>query len=790
MNMISTGAFQTEMDASNKQNTIAEKFAAVWEKKNAKAARAGGVSLMALSLAACGSNDSTTTATTTTTTTTTTTAASQNANFTSEIDTLTGGAGADTFTGDTNTVSEADQVAGGDGADTVKIYGNTALPTMTGVETFYQKSLAAGLDVSTQGVTAVELDTYSLAAARTVKLGDSTSLTLSNTTGTANAITLSNNTATSQTIVLTKSGDATNAIDFDIDGDAVATLSMSSTDTGTLGTSYTNIANTGAALATLNVTGTGDLVIENVATATAINITSTGKTTLDTAVAKVVVTGGAGADTITLDHATATAHEFTVKTGAGNDKIDLGAMIAAADLTDSKVTIDGEGGTDTLAMKSAYGAILSALTAANYAKKGIANTFETIAITDLALAGDALGLARVGSNVTTVDYAAGLGDAQTLTGLSSGGTVVLGAAASTAADGVTVTVLNANAAGAINDSITVTTDPVHAGGTLVLGTVTAANVETVNLNSTSTKATALVALDKTDVDLIILNASTLNISGNVYADIGNDPLNGTIQVVDASANTAGVDVATNHATTAVLMTGTAKADTLATGGGADNISGGAGNDTINSNGGADTIDGGAGDDIIDPGLGSDTVTLGTGSDDLVLATVAATGTTSDNTKTVVKGFVVGTDDIDVNFTMVDSADSNAAITDYLDVTGAATNTMSANTAITIFEFSGTADQLGEGVAGTFDASLTTTTGANLAAAVIEQIVTDVAIAQTAADDTEHMIFVMYDQSGNAVVVNYSDSGIGGEDTVNANDFFEFYVLEDVAAGTITSADFV
>ena len=43
MNMISTGAFQTEMDG-NKQPTLAEKFAAVWEKKNAKAARAGGVS--------------------------------------------------------------------------------------------------------------------------------------------------------------------------------------------------------------------------------------------------------------------------------------------------------------------------------------------------------------------------------------------------------------------------------------------------------------------------------------------------------------------------------------------------------------------------------------------------------------------------------------------------------------------------------------------------------------------------------------------------------------------------
>ena len=68
MNMISTGAFQTEMDASNKQTTLAEKFAAVWEKKNAKAARAGGVSLMALSLAACGSSDDDTTTTTTDTT--------------------------------------------------------------------------------------------------------------------------------------------------------------------------------------------------------------------------------------------------------------------------------------------------------------------------------------------------------------------------------------------------------------------------------------------------------------------------------------------------------------------------------------------------------------------------------------------------------------------------------------------------------------------------------------------------------------------------------------------------
>jgi hypothetical protein len=60
MNMISTGAFLTEMDASDKQqNSLVNKLVSAWEKKNSKTARAGGVSLMALSLAACGSSDDT-----------------------------------------------------------------------------------------------------------------------------------------------------------------------------------------------------------------------------------------------------------------------------------------------------------------------------------------------------------------------------------------------------------------------------------------------------------------------------------------------------------------------------------------------------------------------------------------------------------------------------------------------------------------------------------------------------------------------------------------------------------
>ena len=58
MNMITT-AFPIEADTASKQKDLVSKLISVWEKKNSKAARAGGVSLMALSLAACGAEDET-----------------------------------------------------------------------------------------------------------------------------------------------------------------------------------------------------------------------------------------------------------------------------------------------------------------------------------------------------------------------------------------------------------------------------------------------------------------------------------------------------------------------------------------------------------------------------------------------------------------------------------------------------------------------------------------------------------------------------------------------------------
>jgi len=156
--MISTGSFLTEMDATEKQQTIAEKFARVWEMKNAKAARAGGVSLMALSLAACGSSS-----------TTTETAGGGDAGGEQEqeqveaqslameagIDTISGGAGDDTFTGILSataanvTLSNLDTVNGGDGTDTLAILdesGGEAVPaslTLNSVEAITVRSAGA-----------------------------------------------------------------------------------------------------------------------------------------------------------------------------------------------------------------------------------------------------------------------------------------------------------------------------------------------------------------------------------------------------------------------------------------------------------------------------------------------------------------------------------------------------------------------------------------------------------------------------------------------------------------------
>ena len=186
------------MDSSSKQTTLAEKFVAVWEKKNSKAARAGGVSLMALSLAACGSDDATTTSSSTDTTTTTTTATSQSVILTVGLDQAAGGAGADTISGTVGnadpTITAGDSVSGGAGSDTFAIIstgttGTVAGVTVSGIETVRVSDTSTGATtVNMAGVTGVStVESFGSAHTNTVSftnVGNIVELSLSNTSGT------------------------------------------------------------------------------------------------------------------------------------------------------------------------------------------------------------------------------------------------------------------------------------------------------------------------------------------------------------------------------------------------------------------------------------------------------------------------------------------------------------------------------------------------------------------------------------------------------------------------------
>jgi len=207
--------------------------------------------------------------------------------------------------------------------------------------------------------------------------------------------------------------------------------------------------------------------------------------------------------------------------------------------------------------------------------------------------------------------------------------------------------------------------------------------------------------------------------------------------------------------------------------------------TVVGSTGADIISGGAGIDTITSGAGNDTITLGDGADIYIVTSV------TDAELDVITDFTVGTDTLDINVAL--EPDDGTAIAagalvaaEYIDVAaGAGAATFTGNRGAGIFEFSNSNDLLGAGNAGTFDA--TTATAAQIEAEVIDQIATDASSVTTTTIDND-LLFVMYDESGNAVLVSFQDD-TNNDTIIDAADAFAFTVLTDVAQGTLTFADF-
>jgi len=571
--MISTGAFLNEMDASNKQHTVAEKFAAAWEKKNAKAARAGGVSLMALSLAACGSSSTTTSSTTSTTTTTTTTAADTIA-LTAGMDTATGGAGDTTINALTDGHLEAsDTITGGLGTDTLVIrdYDTSAGTfTMSGVENININFATTGTTLDLEDVTDLTSVTVDASVA---------TVTVANAEDT-HALTLAN----------IASGVTTINVDFEdgeFDGTNTYSLTLNDVDDD-LSLSLDTFGASAEAMETLTIDtgsnkndGTITLTTEG-ANAETVTITGSAAAKFSGLTSGTVNASGATGN-ITLNMS---AEETTITGGAGDDYINMAGTLTYED------TIDGGAGTNTLGLSTASGAMID-----DDATTGNAvnvSNIQTLRLTAELTAPATIDMSDI-TGLTTIDYDdfgdSGAADAHVITKMPDGAKVIIGDANDNhdAAAESDATLTIGFAANSSSNNMTLELE-----GAAIAGLVSSDNfIDTLAIESNDD---ASANGDKNIIEAISsFTAKTITATGAIELDLNDGALSTSTTTVDASGMTGALRVTASA--TATEITGGSAADTLTGGGSADIISGGAGADTIMGEDGADTLTGGAGSDM-------------------------------------------------------------------------------------------------------------------------------------------------------------------------------------------------
>jgi hypothetical protein len=576
--MISTGAFQTEMDASNKQPTVAEKFVGVWEKKNAKAARAGGVSLMALSLAACGSDDTTTTATTTDTTTTTTTtpavATSISKALTTDVIGVNGDTGDDFFSGSIGgtapTIQAGDSIDGKAGSDTLTISASgTAAVTMAGVTLSGIETVRVA-DVTTAGTTTINLagqsgisTLESLGSANGALLtftnvGSIADIDLSNTSG-AGTVSVA---YTAATVVGTAD---TQVINLD-NAAATGTVTVAGVESVTVNASS-------ASTLALVATSASSITINGAAAANTIDLSSLGATKLAT----VTAAGSTGAQTITIDFGDdSTGSGMSVTGGSGKDVFKLSAAMGDTD------SLTGGDGVDTLSM-TATANTGSAAIASNKATISGVETLSLTANNDAggASANDWTVDMDLVEGIETITLVAKDDDTANIFNLDDMNATQMGAVSLGYAAGATGATINLDAKDGSGTADSATVNITNVTGATTTVDDDNNNIDSLTLNVTSSAASAVINPDASSytTKLTVTGGETATTSAARLIDM--DAVALTSKVIDMS----GV-----KADTTIKM---GVVDTTITGGdGADKI------DMVNTYTKLDTINGGAGSDTL------------------------------------------------------------------------------------------------------------------------------------------------------------------------------------------------
>lgn len=686
---------------------------------------------------------------------------------------FTGTAGNDTFEAPvvqdgagnlTDTLQNVDQLNGGAGTDTLNATlnapaGGTVTPSLTGIEVVNVRATgAATLDLSAStGVTNVNVNNSSAVATLT-KIGNA-AVGVSNQNQNVN---INGSTATALALNLDTVG--TKATDITVDlGSATANAATSfaitakdahvtfTESTGSAATTSASVAATGsneitfattdlASITSLTVTGAGDVDFTGAAMTALKTLTAGDGGVKVNATAGVLetVTAGAGKDTVTAVGATVKS----ISTGAGDDTVnavttalaatsvvDLGAgndtlTIAGAAFAKG-VTLTGGEGTDTLGMAKELYATVAGYTTAELSK---VTGFEVLSISDaLATADAAYDVSKIAgitsfkaaAGITTTEGASvtnlGANTSVELAGVAANdGTLTVGLKTDTAADVMTL-ILNKD----YTDNNDTTIDTLAAAHTVV-----AADVETLNVNSTGKMAAIVTKLEGYKADLVT-NTLTLDgsnklasvvVTGDQAFSLASTAAMTKLASVDGSANTGGVtfsgalaDMTTpttsvamsikGSATAANTLTGTGHADTIVGGSKVDTITGGKGGDTLTGNGGNDKFVFAAGDSSIGTGT-FDTIT------DFVAntwgnGTGGAAGTEADLTVAAkvtgdVLSFTVGGTASATNGIKVFVASSAADATTFLANTASADNTQ-ASAALNSADGKLYVDMTGDGV---------------------------------------------------------------------------------------------
>jgi hypothetical protein len=692
MNMISTGAFLNEIDAFDKRDTLVSKLVSAWEKKNSKAARAGGVSLMALSLAACGSSDN------------------GEVTYTkAELDAAKLKAKTDAETKATNDAASL-KVTTDAAAASLKVTTDAAAVKAAQDAAIAQAAAVSAVDKTTDNAAAIDTAVANLGHAgisNLAALNTAFTATLAAGGGTLTTAATDSPGMTSNNDIV--SGTVRNSLQT---GDVIADSSSTDADVINANVTVSNAAPTIRNVETINVVGdflTVGLSLTNVtgsdnlnlsatlsgATATVIDAAATTAATITSGanigtISVTALAAGTGAAGVTVDAGAATT--VTIVGGAGVDVYNVSVpataalalnTFTAADTTNVTLagnsTVTSGAAMGTMNVTAADGAIMTAATAigtaTNFLGAGNVTLTTTGAIVDTATSVTSTGSGTLALNLTTVandnvsnaaadvvnhNHATGTGLTVAATSVlnldaAAGASTMNLSAAGTLEMTVSQTQTAAITTGANVTTLSLSATPDQAADTANGAVITMADLAT-NAATTTMAISGAAALTLTDLSAGA--AMTINATNHSGAFVLSDSASaltiftGTgTNSITANNNTSAFTITGNSNVDTITLTGAAASSVNGAGGndvivGSANadtlLAGGDGNDTISGAAGADTITGGAGNDTILAGAGVDTISVGTGSDSVSTVNGQDGDTVSD--------FVVGTDTLIVTGT--------------------------------------------------------------------------------------------------------------------------------------------